>query len=315
MGIRDIGYDDAKKGLDCNKCTVIVAIEEQSPDIAGGVHVGKAQEDIGAGDQGIMFGYATDETKESMPMTIQLAQRLGKRLTDCRKDSTCPWLRPDGKTQVTCEYKNVDGAMVPTRVHTVVISTQHSEDIEQEEIQKQLMEHIIKPVIPARLLDAKTIYHLNPSGRFVIGGPHGDAGLTGRKIIIDTYGGWGAHGGGAFSGKDPTKVDRSAAYAARWVAKSLVSAELCKRVLVQLSYAIGINQPLSVFVDTYGTAKEGMTDADLTEVVKKNFDLRPGGIIRDLNLRRPIFRKTAAYGHFGREDPDFTWEKPKKLEL
>merc|ERR1712151_925344 len=315
QAIRDIGYDDAKKGLDCNKCTVIVAIEEQSPDIAGGVHVGKAQEDIGAGDQGIMFGYATDETKESMPMTIQLAQRLGKRLTDCRKDNTCAWLRPDGKTQVTCEYKNVDGAMVPTRVHTVVISTQHSEDIEQEDIQKQLMEHIIKPVIPAKLLDSNTIYHLNPSGRFVIGGPHGDAGLTGRKIIIDTYGGWGAHGGGAFSGKDPTKVDRSAAYAARWVAKNLVANKLCRRALVQLSYAIGVPYPLSVFVDSYGTVKDGRSDADLTEIVKKNFDLRPGCIIRDLNLRRPCMRKTAAYGHFGRDDEDFTWEVVKDLEL
>merc|ERR1712110_1157057 len=248
-----------------------------------------------------------------MPMTIQLAQRLGKRLTDCRKDGTCPWLRPDGKTQVTCEYKNVDGAMVPTRVHTVVISTQHSEDIEQEEIQKQLMEHIIKPVIPAGLLDSKTIYHLNPSGRFVIGGPHGDAGLTGRKIIIDTYGGWGAHGGGAFSGKDTTKVDRSAAYAARWVAKNLVASKLAKRCLVQVSYAIGVVQPLSMFVDSYGTAKAGLSDEDLCDIVKRNFDFRPGCIQRDLKLRRPFLRKTAAYGHFGRDDPDFTWEKAKDL--
>jgi len=313
QAIRDIGYDDAKKGLDCNKCTVIVAIEEQSPDIAGGVHVGKAQEDIGAGDQGIMFGYATNETKERMPMTIQLAQRLGKRLTDCRKDGTCPWLRPDGKTQVTCEYKNTDGVMTPTRVHTVVISTQHSEDIEQEEIQKQLKEHIITPVIPADLLDANTIYHLNPSGRFVIGGPHGDAGLTGRKIIIDTYGGWGAHGGGAFSGKDPTKVDRSAAYAARWVAKSLVDAGLCKRCLVQLSYAIGVAHPLSVNIDTYGTGAE--SDEVLLKIIDDNFDLRPGCIIRDLKLTTPIYQRTAAYGHFGRDDFEFEWEKSKTLTM
>merc|ERR1712210_452991 len=254
---------------------------------------------------------ATSETKERMPMTIQLAQRLGKRLTDCRKDGTCPWLRPDGKTQVTCEYKNTDGVMTPTRVHTVVISTQHSEDIEQEEIQKQLKEHIIAPIIPADLLDANTIYHLNPSGRFVIGGPHGDAGLTGRKIIIDTYGGWGAHGGGAFSGKASTKVDRSAAYAARWVAKSLVKAGLCKRCLVQVSYAIGVAEPLSVTVFDYGTGTK--SSSELNEIVKKNFDLRPGRIVKDLKLKNPIFQQTASYGHFGRDI--FTWEQPKKSEL
>lgn len=312
--IKDIGYDDPAKGFDYKTCNVIVAIEEQSPDIAQSVDASKI-EDLGAGDQGIMFGYATDETETFMPLTHMLATQLGSKITEVRKNGTCDWVRPDAKTQVTCEYKLENGVPVPVRVHTVVISCQHSEDVSNEQIASDLMEHVIKPVIPEKYLDDNTVYHLNPSGRFVIGGPHGDAGLTGRKIIIDTYGGWGAHGGGAFSGKDTTKVDRSAAYAARWVAKSLVAAGLCKRALVQLSYAIGISYPLSVFVDTYGTIKEGMTDADLVKVIEKNFDLRPGAIIRDLDLRRPIFRKTAAYGHFGREDPDFTWEKPKKLEL
>jgi S-adenosylmethionine synthetase len=262
-----------------------------------------------------MFGYATDETPELMPLTHTLATQLGAKLTEVRKNGTCEWVRPDGKTQVTCEYKMEDGVPVPQRVHTVVISTQHSEDVTNEQIAADLMEHVIKPVIPEKYLDEKTIYHLNPSGRFVIGGPHGDAGLTGRKIIIDTYGGWGAHGGGAFSGKDTTKVDRSAAYAARWVAKSLVHAKLCRRVIVQLSYAIGVPHPLSVYVNSYGTVKEGMNDEDLMEIVNKNFDLRPGCLIRDLNLRRPVMRKTAAYGHFGRDDPDFTWEHPKDLKL
>merc|ERR1711907_784345 len=237
---------------------------------------------------------------------------MGK-LTEVRKNGVCPWVRPDGKTQVTCEYKMEGGRTIPQRIHTILISTQHSEDISNEDIRAQLMEHVIKPVCPAEYLDDKTIYHLNPSGRFVIGGPHGDAGLTGRKIIIDTYGGWGAHGGGAFSGKDPTKVDRSAAYASRWVAKSLVAAGLCKRCLVQLSYAIGVAHPLSVNIDTYGTGKE--TDEVLLKIIDDNFDLRPGCIMRDLKLTTPIYQRTAAYGHFGRDDYEFEWEKPKKLVL
>jgi S-adenosylmethionine synthetase len=308
----EIGFTSPEVGL-CNKtCKVLVNIEEQSPDIGQGVHgMGtRKPEDIGAGDQGHMFGYATDETPELMPLTHMLATQIGYKLTEVRKNGVCGWLRPDGKTQVTIEYKNDGGAMIPLRVHTILISTQHDETITQEDIQKQLMEHVIKTVVPAKYLDDKTIYHLNPSGRFVIGGPHGDAGLTGRKIIIDTYGGWGAHGGGAFSGKDPTKVDRSGAYIVRQAAKSVVAAGLARRCIVQVSYAIGVPEPLSVFVDTYKTGK--ISDAEILEKIKAKFDFRPGMMSINLDLKRggnKRFQKTAAYGHFGRDDPDFTWEK------
>merc|ERR1740123_2962016 len=310
--IAHIGYDDSSKGFDHKTLSLIVALEQQSPDIAQGVHVGRDEDETGAGDQGLMFGYATDETEEAMPLTVVLAHKLNQRMADLRRNGTCKWLRPDSKTQVTCEYSFKDGACIPKRVDTVVISVQHDEHIQLENMREILMNSIIKEVIPAKYLDANTIYHLQPSGRFIIGGPMGDAGLTGRKIIVDTYGGWGAHGGGAFSGKDFSKVDRSAAYAARWVAKSLVKAGLVRRCLVQVSYAIGVAHPLSVFVTGYGTSKK-YSDAQLTQIVNHNFDLRPGRIVKDLDLKKPIYQQTSSYGHFGR--PEFTWEQAKAIEI
>ena len=314
--IKEIGYDRAKYGFDCDTCSVLTSIDEQSGDIAMGVDEALESregekdevEAVGAGDQGMMFGFATNETPEYMPSPIAMAHRLSRRLTEVRKNGTLSYLRPDGKSQVTVEYD--DNKVV--RIDAIVISTQHDEHVSQEQIREDLMEHVIRAVIPAELLDESTKYYINPTGRFVVGGPQGDSGLTGRKIIVDTYGGYGRHGGGAFSGKDPTKVDRSAAYAARWVAKNLVAAGIADKLEIQLAYAIGVAKPVSIEVETFGTGK--LSDEEITNIVEKVFDLRPGAIIRDLDLRRPLYRQIAAYGHFDRNDLNLPYEQLNKVD-
>lgn len=318
--VNEIGYNDAKTGFDGHTCAVMVALDQQSPDIAMGVDKAlEAKENkmsdeqleaIGAGDQGMMFGYATNETPELMPYPISLAHKLALQLTKVRKDGTLKYLRPDGKTQVTVEY---DENGTPKRLDAVVLSTQHDPDVTQEQIHEDIKKYVFDPIIPEGMVDENTKFFINPTGRFVIGGPHGDSGLTGRKIIVDTYGGMARHGGGAFSGKDCTKVDRSAAYAARYVAKNIVAAGIAKKCEIQLSYAIGVAHPTSIMVDTFGTGK--LSDEKLVEIIRENFDLRPAGIIQMLNLRRPIYKQTAAYGHFGRTDVDLPWEKTDKAEL
>ncbi len=318
--IREIGYDRAKYGFDCDTCGVITSIDEQSSDIAMGVDKAlEAKENkmsdeeidaIGAGDQGMMFGYATNETEEYMPYAIALAHRLARRLTDVRKNGTLPYLRPDGKTQVTVEYDENDR---PVRLDTVVLSTQHDESVTQEQIHTDIKKYVFDEILPQDMVDQDTKFFINPTGRFVIGGPHGDSGLTGRKIIVDSYGGYARHGGGAFSGKDCTKVDRSAAYAARYVAKNIVAAGLADKCEIQLSYAIGVAHPTSIMVETFGTGK--LSDEKLVEIIRTNFDLRPAGIIKMLDLRRPIYKQTAAYGHFGRNDLNLPWEQLDKVEL
>lgn len=314
--VREIGYDRAKYGFDCDSCAVVTSLKGQSPDIAQGVNSAletrndeQDENETGAGDQGMMFGFACDETDELMPMPIYLAHKLTKRLSEVRKNGTLKYLRPDGKSQVSVEYEND----VPVRVDSIVISTQHSPNVTQETIHEDIKNHVINAVIPKELIDENTKYYINPTGRFVIGGPQGDCGLTGRKIIVDTYGGYASHGGGAFSGKDPTKVDRSACYAARYVAKNVVASGIAKKCEIELAYAIGVAQPLSILVNTHGTGK--VSDDKIVEIIKENFDLRPDAIIKNFNLRRPIYKQTAAYGHFGRSELDLPWEKVDKSSV